>query len=127
MHNLSLNQILSLWSDLEAAYWGKNGFGGDTAEIYSYRLMREDPRRSSPSASDSLKQQAEQESALEAASSLFSLLKLFCEMHECAAFIETGYDREKRKDIVRRVGPWMKKTVQTHRWHIKIVSKRSRE
>lgn len=39
MHRLSLVQALSLWSDLDDAYYGKSGFGGEVAEIYAYRLM----------------------------------------------------------------------------------------
>ncbi len=39
MNNISMNQALSIWSELWQAYYGKNGFGGDTAEIYAYRLM----------------------------------------------------------------------------------------
>src|SRR5262249_25383349 len=43
MHNLSMAQALLIWSELMDAYHGKNGFGGDTAEIYMYRLMPYDP------------------------------------------------------------------------------------
>ncbi len=39
MNNISMNQALSVWSDLWQAYYGKHGYGGDTAEIYAYRLM----------------------------------------------------------------------------------------
>ena len=123
MNNLSLNQILGLWSDFESAYCGKNGYGGDTAEIYTYRLMSENPRRSS-AAPDTWKEKAELGDTLRASESLFNLLKLFCEMHGCTALIHTGYDSEKRKDFTRKAGPWMKKVVQTHRWHITIVHKK---
>jgi len=34
-----MDQALSLWSDLEQAYFGKHGYGGDTAELYLYRFM----------------------------------------------------------------------------------------
>lgn len=43
MHNVSMIQALSVWSELEQAYYGDNGFGGDTAEIYAYRLARQTP------------------------------------------------------------------------------------
>jgi hypothetical protein len=39
MHNLSMAQALSIWT----AYHGKNAFGGDTAEIYIYKLMPYEP------------------------------------------------------------------------------------
>lgn len=45
MHNLSMTQALSIWSDLDDAYYGQHGFGGHVAEIYIYRLMARDPIR----------------------------------------------------------------------------------
>lgn len=47
MHRLSIVQLLSLWSELEACYYRKNGFGTDTAEIYMYRLCSWEPSYSS--------------------------------------------------------------------------------
>ncbi len=43
MNNISMNQALDIWSDLWQAYYGRNGYGGDTAEIYAYRVMAYDP------------------------------------------------------------------------------------
>jgi hypothetical protein len=43
MHRLSLVQALSLWSDLDDAYYGKACFGSDVAEIYVHRLMPNSP------------------------------------------------------------------------------------
>ncbi len=43
MHNISIAQALDVWSDLEQAHLGKNGFGGHTAEIYAYRLKPHNP------------------------------------------------------------------------------------
>lgn len=37
--SISINQALDVWSDLSDAYHGCNGYGGDTAEIYAYRLQ----------------------------------------------------------------------------------------
>ena len=34
-----MSQALSVWSELEAAYYGKNGYGKNVAEIYAYRLQ----------------------------------------------------------------------------------------
>jgi len=36
---LTADAALSVWSDLEEALAGKNGFGGDVAEIYAYLLV----------------------------------------------------------------------------------------
>jgi hypothetical protein len=38
-----MNQALDIWSELWQAYYGKNGYGGDTAEIYAYKLMPYSP------------------------------------------------------------------------------------
>ena len=43
MHRLSIAQALSIWSDLEQAYHGTHGYGGDVAEIYLSRLMPRSP------------------------------------------------------------------------------------
>ena len=43
MHNLSLTQALGLWGDLVEAYHGVNPYGGDVAELYLYRFMRDCP------------------------------------------------------------------------------------
>lgn len=39
MLNLSIDQALDIWAELENAYQGTNGFGGETAEIYAYKLI----------------------------------------------------------------------------------------
>jgi hypothetical protein len=38
MLNISLPNALSIWSDLEAALYGVNNYGGTVAEIYAYRI-----------------------------------------------------------------------------------------
>lgn len=39
----SIKQALGIWDELRSAYEGTNGFGSDTAEIYVYRLLSNDP------------------------------------------------------------------------------------
>jgi hypothetical protein len=39
LKHMTLDQFLDLWTDLEQAYHGKHRHGGDTAEIYTHRLM----------------------------------------------------------------------------------------
>ena len=34
-----LHEMFRIWAELEEAKRGENGFGGDTAEIYAYRLV----------------------------------------------------------------------------------------
>ncbi len=47
--DLPLDAILGLWSELEAARLGKNGFGGTAAEIYAYRCIPEGVASTQPS------------------------------------------------------------------------------
>ena len=39
MTNISIQQLITLWVELEDAYNGVNGFGGDVAKIYAYTLQ----------------------------------------------------------------------------------------
>ena len=39
-----MNQALGIWSELWMAYYCHNGYGGNTAEIYAYRLMPYEPK-----------------------------------------------------------------------------------
>jgi len=41
--NISIRQAIDLWVALEACRAGTNSHGGDTAEIYAYRLMPYSP------------------------------------------------------------------------------------
>jgi hypothetical protein len=120
MHNISMTQALSLWTDLEKAYHGTNSFGGDTAEIYIYRLM---PR--SPLAESALNKgkeilgfgMAEQEAKeviRRANTSLFNLLAYFQEVHsDSRTFVKiTLGDQE--------LGPWLKEAGLQHRVHVQI-------
>jgi len=36
---MEVDDAISVWNDLELALMGENGFGGDVAEIYAYRLV----------------------------------------------------------------------------------------
>ena len=40
---ISQSQLLHVWSELDDAYYGKNGFGSYTAEIYAYTLAEYHP------------------------------------------------------------------------------------
>lgn len=91
MQNLSMVQALSIWSELEAAYYGKNGFGGDTAEIYAYRLMPMSP-------SFDHRVEVRDEFNAQATRSLIALVEHFEETHECAVYVVLvdGYERVRK-------------------------------
>lgn len=37
------NQLVDIWTELTKAYFGRNSYGGHTAEIYGYRISQYDP------------------------------------------------------------------------------------
>jgi len=95
MHNLSMVQALSLWSDLEAAYYGKHHYGGDVAEIYIVRAMTRDEKLV--------------DSIMDANQSLYALFTHFIETHD--AIIEINK---------RELGEWMKTAAFDHRIHVRV-------
>lgn len=120
MHNLSMVQALSIWSDLESAFFGKNGFGSDTAEIYIYRAMRYTP---SFSGADPAKVMADvgvgadnvREAYDNANEALCLLFQHFANTHE--AYIEVDG---------RALGDWLKTARYTHRIHVRVTPSRGR-
>jgi len=105
MLNLSTLDLLGLWSDLCDAYHGRNGFGGDTAEIYAYRCGRPSPASSS---TGPLGRQVKREDAERAAASLVAVCQLFEREHSCEVLLDTGAPRTGPDDPSswRRAGPW---------------------
>lgn len=106
--DLTIRQALDVWSDLEAAYYGKNKFGGNVAEIYAYRLQQRYP--SAESGFGIFLQEAQKEQARLAGRNLLALLALFKKAHSCKISIDA------RRAEIRRDGLW-------HRCHVKIVPK----
>jgi hypothetical protein len=113
MHSLSMTQALSIWSDLEAAYYGKNGFGGDTAEIYIYRAMPYDPsvaRIEHASTVDIMDGDGAGSTYDRANESLHALFAHFSKTHEARIEVEG-----------RELGEWLKTARYLHRIHVKVV------
>ena len=108
MHNMSMAQALSNWSDLERAYYDDNSYGGDEAEIYVSRGM--------PYASTWLKEgsglleEINAELAEDANRSLYRLFKEFAKKREVEIEVEG-----------RPLGEWMVDPRYRHRWHVKVV------
>ena len=115
MHNLSLNQVLSLWSDLEKAYHGTHGFGGDTAEIYIYRLMPFEPAimRDPKAEEHGIIGSSAREAYERANKSLFKLLSKFAKDRDAAITVDE-----------KELGPWLKTARNTHRVHVKVVPRK---
>jgi hypothetical protein len=89
LNHISMSQALGVWSELEAAYYGKNGFGRDTAEIYAYRLQEFCPTAAyaSGSPSSSIGVEAQREAATRAGRALHELIRLFQAHHNCRVVV----------------------------------------
>lgn len=113
MHNLSMTQALSIWSELEAAYYGKNGFGTDTAEIYIYRAMPYDP---TVAALAGVLHESERARSIAA--------DTYDRANEslCALFTHFAKERGAHIEVEgRELGEWLKGARFIHRVHVKVV------
>jgi hypothetical protein len=81
--DLSLDKILDIWSDLEAALYGRNGYGGTVTEIYAYRCVN-----SEAAAFDTDRYR----NAGAAGRNLTAILRRFVDQHQCVIGIQTGRD-----------------------------------
>ena len=111
MHNLSLIQALSLWSELEQAYFNRNGYGSDTAELYLYRFMPHHPGIDGFDKGGIFGEIA-REAYADACVTLHALLAHFAETRSARIRVNG-----------RPLGPWIKKAGFTHRVHVKVTPK----
>lgn len=111
MNNVSMNQALSIWSELWQAYYGDNSYGYDTAEIYAYRLMPYSPTyQMSNRCDESFKEQNEQVER-DAAFSMRNIAYHFAKEMDCIVIID-GDD----------VDTWrFKNPLFSHRCHVKVI------
>jgi hypothetical protein len=111
MNNISMNQALSIWSELWQAYYSKNGFGGDTAEIYAYRLMPYHPVLDFPNAQCFNSSHIEYFN--EAKHSLVELLYLFQKDANCDIEVDN-----------QLLGDWTNNgEIFNHRCHVRIMDR----
>ena len=103
-------QALEIWSELWQAYFGKNGYGGDTAEIYTYCVMPDSPGKN-------LNEERQSEYGLQAAKSLYSLLTKFSHDYDCKIEIMTT------RDIGKEIGEWMFEEPLFHLCHVRVKAK----
>lgn len=101
MLNLTIAQALSVWTDLVEAEFGKNGFGGDTAEIYAYRLQPCNPSSEGPG-QGRLFEDARREQGLIASRNLYELLTHFRDSRGVDVFVGCG-----RFDDGKPLGEWL--------------------
>lgn len=113
---LSQKQLVTLWSELEQALYGDNKFGGDTAEIYAFTLMRYNPCWEYGKDSDVFKR-SEFDRQSEARSALIAVCDWF--QDERSAYIEI--DGESFNVWKRRPH------IFDHRVHVKVAFDRAQE
>lgn len=122
MNNLSINQALSIWSDLEQCYYNDNKYGSDTAELYAYRFMPNSPGveiHYLDLPEDNFHYKRSKEAYLEAAKSLYNILVHFAKVRDCKVLVEYGSGF---KSIEKCEG-WLLDEIFCHRIHVKIVRK----
>ena len=107
MKNISIQQLISLWVNLEDAYNGVNGYGGDTAEIYAYTVQSRSPGYKP--GGDGIFAEDNKELELNASRSLYEVLKLFKLKRDCKIYIEE-----------RLLGKWLLKERFQLRVHVRI-------
>lgn len=110
MHNLSMTQALNIWGELLDALRECNGFGGNEAEIYVYRLQSRCPM--SELGSGEMWAKAKLEQAVTANRSLHALIEHFISVYEATVTIEG-----------EPFGDWLKESEYDYRWHIKVNPK----
>lgn len=120
---ISMTQALDVWSDLMAALYGENKYGGDIAEIYLYRLMTFSPTLASSFEQGVIERDMNNggirgewlcEIVDNANTALHDLLVHFAKQHEAAIEVSG-----------RELGEWLKTARFTHRVHVKVTSLRS--
>lgn len=119
MHNLSMMQALSLWSQLERAYYGKNSFGGDTAEVYMYQCMAHEPavaRSNATVDSEGLFGDLVREAYDKANESLHNILQHFAKARNAQIEVDG-----------KELGAWLKTARFTHRVHVRVIDPEARK
>lgn len=114
--NCTVRQAVGVWDELVSAYYNRNGYGGQTAEIYSYRLEEYRPGvHKAPVMLDMFKDDAKR-IAVDAAEALLGLILIFQEDNKCEVTVEGMTVPQWRKAIKNGSGLF-------HRYHVKIIAK----
>ena len=113
MRNLLLEvsqlELMKLWAELNEAWHGINGFGGDTAEVYSYRLQPYSPMAHGANETD-IGNIDKRILCSNAANALVNLVEMFCHEYNCTATIDNIPPQRWKYEI----------DIFDHRAHVKI-------
>ena len=116
MINISMQQLINLWVELEDAYNGVNGFGSTVAEVYAYTLQPHYPGYDANNLTmDSLEYETK------ASTSLYEVLTLFQSKRDCIISIEEDVGKYRKLDT------WLKKSRFAHRVHIEIKRRKKKK
>jgi hypothetical protein len=98
LSRISPDNLMYLWSELHDAYYDNNDYGSDEAELYACHFGHQTGNMS-------------EESGLEAANALNSLLQKFKQYKRCKIYVE---------EKLLGNGKWLIKQPFLHRVHVKI-------
>ncbi len=107
MFSTPIPRALGIWSDLWRCYYNDNSYGTDTAEIYIYRLLPDEPIQYATGF-----EKEKHAIALQAGKNLYELLTEFCDPKNCDCRIEIEG---------RPLGEWLNYQELYHRVHVRII------
>jgi hypothetical protein len=81
-------ELLRLWGELVEAYHSVNGFGGNVAEIYAYRLQRYSPFIHDNIANGDRRLGELLTNEQKAGNALVALIGEFCDQYSCKATVD---------------------------------------
>jgi len=110
LHTLSIIQVLDIWVELEKALQDENSYGGDTAEIYLYRLMGPGLANDVRSLDSPMFREDAETNFDNANHAMYDLFALFAAMRGANIEVEG-----------KELGKWLKKARFTHRVHVKVT------
>lgn len=108
--DLPASDAIAVWHDLTTALAGNNGYGGAVAEIYAYRLVPPQLRRTDPTyskGSPEAEEAAKTKIARVAGANMTLLLRRFVDLHEGAVIsIQEGRDEFRDLDLSQDFPPF---------------------
>lgn len=111
-------RLMTLWGDLLEAYHGVNGYSGDTAEIYAYRLMMNDPLAYVLDEKSAMGAQARAKQNRQAADGLHDLCRLFSSEYDCIIKVNGMSLTKWRKEVGSGFD---------HRCHVRVMHKKGKK
>ena len=112
LYTMSILQVLDVWVELEEALEGTANYGGDTAEIYLYRLMGPGRANDVRSLESPIFHEEAERNFDNANVAMHDLFLIFADKRKAKIEIEG-----------KELGPWLKTARFVHRVHVKVTPK----